>query len=152
MQTGGLNTTAATVTPDATSQNISEMQAAIDTNEKNAVAESNSQQNLTSELSSIDANQLETKTLNAKANQEEYKAIQESQIAEKTKNEMEYQAELQRQQDEDVASLKTLQESENAQNQAAAAELKAKNDSAEHEMQIQNELSLQRSSIAFAKL
>lgn len=147
-----LNTTAATVQPDATTQNIWEMQAAIDTNETNAVAESSSQQNLTKDLNAIDASQLETKTKNAEANQAEFKAIQEQQVAEKTKNEMDYQAELQRQQDEDVSALKTLQESESSQNQAAAAEMKAKNDSAEHEMQIQNELSLQRSSIAFAKL
>ena len=128
------------------------MQSAIDTNEANAVAEGASQKNLTTELNAVDASQLETKTKNAEANQEEYKAIQEKQMAEKTKNEMDYQAELQRQADEDVSALKTLQESENAQNVAAAAELKAKNDAAEHEMQIQNELSLQRSSIAFAKL
>lgn len=152
-QTSWMQTTWASVdTNDATTQNISDMQSVIKSTENATVAENKSQQNLTNELNAIDTAQLETKKKDAEANQAEFKAIQEQQIAEKTKNEMDYQAELQRQQDEDVSALKTLQESENAQNQAAAAELKAKNDSAEHEMQIQNELGLQRSSIAFAKL
>lgn len=152
-QTSWMQTTWASVdTNDATSQNISDMQSVIKSTENATVAENKSQQNLTNELNAIDTAQLETKKKDAEANQAEFKAIQEQQIAEKAKNEMDYQAELQRQQSEDTAALKTLQEGEYSQNQAILAETKAKNDADEHEMKIQNELALERNWILFSKL
>lgn len=139
-------------TPSAAEANIDETQASIDAGSQIASSELQSQVDITKQLGEIDQTQLDTKTAEAKAVNEEYKAVQTQQMADKTANEIEYQKELQRQWQEDIAALKTAQESENSQNQAAAAEMKAKNDSAEHEMSIQNELSLQSASIAFAKL
>lgn len=117
-----------------------------------AIQEAGSQQNLTNELSTIDTSQLNTKVSNAKENQTQAEEIQTQQMIEKTKNEMEYQAEIRKNTDEEVAALKVQQESENTFNAAAAAELKAKNDAAEYELQTQNEIANQQSNIAFAKL
>ena len=128
------------------------MQDAITQTEATASEEVKSQLELTKELNSIDQAQLDTKVKQANVAQQEYKAVQESQMVDKTNNELEYQKQINEQAQEDAAALKTLQESETAKNQAVAAELKTKNESAEREMQIQNELSLQKAAVSFAKL
>lgn len=103
-------------------------------------------------MNQLDSQQLATKTSNAIANQKEAQAIQEDQIVQKNANELEYQRQVQADTDANVAALKIQQDSENVANQAAAAELKAKNDGAEWEMKTQNEIASQQSNIAFAKL
>lgn len=126
---------------------------AADTNAANtANAEKTSQQAITAELSTIDKTQANTKIDNAVGNQKDYAAIANEQIIQKNANEVEYQNELRKNQEEEIAALRVAQSSENVANQAAAAEMRAKQDAAERELSIQNDISLQRSSIAFAKL
>lgn len=139
-------------TPTPTTENIGKMQDAITQTETTAQEEVKSQLELTKELNAIDQSQLDTQIKQANVAQQEYKAVQESQMIDKTNNEMEYQKQINEQAQEDAAALKTLQEAETAKNQATAAELKTKNEAAEREMQIQNELWLQKAAISFAKL
>lgn len=115
-------------------------------------SEATSQANLTTELGSMDSQQLATRIDNATANQKEAQAIQEKQIAQKNANELEYQKNVQADAEAETAALRVKQESENSANAAAAAELKAKNEAAEYELQTQNEIAQQQSNIAFAKL
>ena len=145
-------TTAPIQTPTTTEGSLGNETAALAAGGWLALSESASQIALNQELSNIDTTQLNTKIADAKSNQSEYQAINEAQIAQKTANELEYQQSLRDNQWEEIAALKLQQESENVANQAAAAEMKAKTDKAERDLQVANDISLQQSSIAFAKL
>lgn len=149
---GTMSTSAAgnltTASDAASDQTIKADQSKVTT----STAEIKSQQDITTELGKVDANQLDTKVADAKANQAEAQAIQENQMVQKNQNEIEYQKQIQQDADNNVAALKVAQDSENTANAAAAAEMKAKNDAAEWETKASNEVALQQSNIAFAKL
>lgn len=143
------NATMTTTGADVASDNRIEADKLISDTAK---SEASSQAALTSELSSIDKAQLDTKIANEKATSAEYEAIQKQQIVDKTANELEYQKSLQENRDSEISALQAQQQSENAANAAAAAELKAKNDASEYEMKTNNEIAQQQANIAFAKL
>lgn len=117
-----------------------------------AISEGASQQELTKQLAQIDKTQASTKIDNAVANQKEFETIQTAQMIDKTANEIEYQKSLQENQQAEISALKLQQTAENAANQAAAADMKVKQENAERELQIANDISIQKSSISFAKL
>ena len=117
-----------------------------------AIAEWASQAATNTELNTLDVTQKDTKIKDANVNQSEFEKIQNQQILDKTKNEMEYQAQQQEDTNNELAATRLLQQSENEKNAALAAEMKVKQDNAEKELQIQNDVSAQTSAIAFAKL
>lgn len=117
-----------------------------------AEAMKTSQQSMTNELSGWDAEQLDVRTKEAKANYEEAKVISEEQIAMKTQNEIDYQNKINKEKEEEVNALRIAQEKEDVSNTASRALLESKNASAEREMEIANDIELQKSTIAFAKL
>lgn len=117
-----------------------------------AIAEGASQANLFNELSAIDSTQVETRIDNAVANQKEFQAIGEAQMVQKQANEEEYQQKLRENQEAEIEALRIQQDSENVANQAAATDMRVKTEKAERELQIANDIALQKSSIAFAKL
>lgn len=117
-----------------------------------AASEKTSQLDLTQELNAVDVNQANTKIANANANIAELTAIEKQQQLDKTNNELKYQEDLRKNQEEEIASLKVQQASELVKNDAEAAELKAKQDKAERDAETANEVALMQSNVAFAKL
>lgn len=111
-----------------------------------------SQINTSTELQGIDIQQLKTKTENANANQAEFEKIQNQQIIDKTANEIEYQKQQQEDTNAELAATRLLQSSENEKNAATAAEMKIKQQNAEKDATITNDVAVQTSAIAFAKL
>lgn len=117
-----------------------------------ATQEVGSQINTSTELQGLDVQQLKTKTKNANANQAEFEKIQNQQIIDKTANEIEYQKQQQEDTNAELAATRLLQASENEKNAATAAEMKIKQENAEKEATIANDVAVQTSAIAFAKL
>ena len=117
-----------------------------------AVQEVASQANVNMELGATDKQQLATKQKNATDNQTQFEAIQNQQIIDKTANEIEYQKQQQEDTNAELASTRLLQAAENDKQAATAAEMKIKNDNAEKEATITNDVAVQTSAIAFAKL
>ena len=117
-----------------------------------ASQEANSQIDLTKKLGAIDVNQMQTKVANAQDNFTEAQKIQTDQMIQKNANELEYQKKLQAETEANVAAAKMQQDSENKLNAATAAELKLKQDNAEKDAAIANDVAAQSSAIAFAKL
>lgn len=117
-----------------------------------ATSEIESQKNLTQQLSQIDTLQKNTKIESAQANLAELTVNEKTQQIQKTANELEYQDNLRKNQEEEIASLKVQQASELVRNDAEAAEMKAKTDKAERDAVDANEVAQMQSNVAFAKL
>lgn len=114
--------------------------------------EAASQIELTKTLWKIDVQQANTKVSNAQENFNEAARIQTDQMIQKNANELEYQKKLQVETEANVAAAKMQQEAENALNAATAAEMKIKQENAEKDAEIANDVAKQSSAIAFAKL
>ena len=104
------------------------------------------------ELGATDTQQLQKKQQNATDNQTQFEAIQNQQIIDKTANEIEYQKQQQEDTNAELAATRLLQAAENEKQAATAAEMKIKQENAEKEATIANDVAVQTSAIAFAKL
>lgn len=141
-------------TKDSTNTDISSTNVigAAENQANLSASEKTSQLDLTQELNAVDVNQANTKIANANANIAELAAIEKKQQLDKTTNELKYQEDLRKNQEEEIASLKVQQASELVKNDAEAAELKSKQDKAERDAETANEVALMQSNVAFAKL
>ena len=134
--TGGTSTPkdSATATQDTTNKVINETTSQYEANKK------------------IDQNQYENQRLAAEAYAMETDTELKRFELEKSKLAAEEDARIKAKAANDAANLQVLQQKEREANEAAVAAAKAKADAQEREMQIANDIELQKSNVAFAKL